>query len=323
MKRTRAQRRLDDLLDEAEQDGRCLLVRDESLRSAARRRLESGELLSPFPSMVVRAAAWKELACRPRIRWRFVQNAFMAAHPERVLCSFSAALEYGLWVPRSRLNAIHIAVDDRSSAYVSKHVHRHYCHHDEVTERNGIRLTKLMRTVLDCSLEGTFEEGLAIADSALRYCDLDPDRYRKYVAVRAKGRPGADNARMVARYMDGDAENAGESIVRAKIIELGYEPPTRLQHEVLDPVEEKSVFRVDMYYLLEDGTELFVEVDGLEKYGEAETGSGQTTQALVRERQRESHLTACGAPVMRILFARINEPGYLKNLLDRYNVPKA
>lgn len=314
---TQARRELNDLLEEAEASHCCLLLQNEALRGVARRYVVQGILISPYPGMFVRRSVWEEMDCAPRERWRLVQNAYKAAHPEHTLCSFSAALEYGLWVPRQELDTIHIAVPTRSHARVSTHAHRHYCAPGDVSSLCGVSITTLEKTVLDCSLEGSFEAGLAIADSAVRYMGLDLHTYRKYVAKHAGGRPGAQRARDVARYADGGADNAGESIVRARIIEAGFMAPTSLQYELLDPIDS-GLLRVDLYYRFSDGRELFGEIDGMEKYGEGET----VKRALVHERQRESHLTACNVPVMRILFSRINEPGYLEKLLTAYGVPR-
>lgn len=319
MKVTESFRKLDMMLRSAEVERKCLIADDPGVYELARRYMDSGFLVRPFPSMFMKAETWKALEARPRQRWRYVQDAYKAAHPDETLCSFSAALEYGLWVSKRQLGTMHIVVPVRSKARRSTYIHRHYCPQGELDELEGVKVTTLMRTVLDCCLEGSFSDGLAIADSALRFCGLDLDGFRSYVAKAASKRAGADKARAVARYADGGSENAGESIVRARIIELGYMAPTGLQVELPDPVEGGKTIRVDIYYVLPDGNAVIVEVDGMEKYG---TGN-RTKDALVRERQRESHITALGVPVMRVLFQRVHEPGYLENLLDSYRIPKA
>ncbi len=318
MKDTAAFRRLDALLREAEADRRCFVTSDPAVYELARRYMDSGFLVRPFPNMFMRAEKWKSLENVHRQRWRYVQDAYVREHPSDVLCSFSAALQYGLWVSRKRVETMHIAVSSRSSARKSGGVHRHYCPSDSFTELDGVRVTDLMRTVLDCCLEGTFADGLAIADSALRYCGLDLDAFKGYAAKNGTGRRGAQRARDVARYADGAAENAGESIVRARIIELGYMAPTGLQIELPDPVEGGRMIRGDMYFILPDGSMVIGEVDGLGKYGKGET----VKKELVKERQRESHITALGVPVMRILFSDIYSPGYLQNILDSFGIPK-
>ncbi len=321
MKQTAAQCNLDELLAEAERDGCALLVRDEVLRGVVRRRIDEGTLVRPFPGMVMRASLWNDLEQRPRVRWRYVQNAYRAAHENCSFCSFSAALAYGLWVPKRQLGKIHLAVPARSQSYRSEAILRHCCPESDLVEYEGVRLTSLYRTVLDCSLQGSFSDGLAIADSALRYMDLDHDQYKNYVKIATPGRPGAARARLVAACACGDAENAGESIVRARIIELGYACPTALQVEFADIVDG-GVIRVDIYYRFDDGRELIIEVDGMGKYGEGSLASKATKKQLVYERQRESHLNALGIPVMRVLFSRVFEAGYLEGLLEAYGVPR-
>ena len=284
--------------------------------------MRAGEAVRPLPGMAMRKVLWDELAQRPRVRWRYALNTYHDLHAEDVFCAFSAAMVYGLWVPKQRLGTIYLAVDSPSRAGASNKIARHYCPADEYVAHGDIRLTSLKRTVLDCSLLGTFSDGLSIADSAIRFCKLNPDDYKVYVERAAVGRPGAQRAREVARFADGFSENGGESLVRARIIELGYREPTALQVEFADPVDAGRVLRVDMYYEFEDGRSVIVEVDGIEKYGGLGTETAKTKAELVRERQRESHLTALGIPVMRVLFARLYEPGYLENLLDSYGIPR-
>lgn len=312
-------RELNALLDAAEQQRRCLVPPDRPSAEAFRRRIRTGEVMRPFPRMIVRTEYWESLQKIPRAQWRLVQNAYKDRYPDDALCSFSAALEYGLWVSKTQLNKIHVVSPSPSHVRVSRYVHRHYRPSSDLVTVNGVKLTTLMRTVLDCSLDAAFPEGLAIADSAIRFCALDLDLFRTYVWDHATGCAGAQRARMVAAFADGRAENGGESIVRGKIIELGYVAPSGLQVEFEDPVAKGSTFRVDMLFSREDGAEVICEVDGWDKYGET---ARETKHALVKERQRESHLTALGLPVMRILFGRINEPGYLDNVLQSYGIPK-
>ncbi len=319
MKRTQMMTTLDTLLDRAENKHRCAIIEERAAYVAACRLVQKGILIRPLPHMFMHTSTWESMDRMPRVRWRYAHDTFKEQHPQKSFCSFSAALEYGLWVPARRLGTIHVTTPHRANTRISAHLHSHYCPEDEIIEHDGARVTTLMRTVLDCSLEGSIPEGLAIADSALRFCGLDLEEYRAYVASRATGRPGAGKARLVARYADGRSENGGESIARGRIIELGYMAPTDLQVEFLDEVDGSSTLRTDMYYLLDNGREIIVELDGMGKYG---NDASSTKAALVDERQRESHLSVHGIPVMRILFARVYDDGYLCNLLDAYRIPR-
>ena len=319
VRRTKTDQELDALLDAAERQCKCLVAPDRATYEALRRRLKTGEVIRPFPGMVVRADRWKALEKTPRAQWRYVQNAYRGLHPEEILCSYSAALEYGLWVSKSQLGKMHVVRPLPSQVEITRTMHRHYVPSGEIVNNHGVKMTSLMRTVLDCSLAASFPEALAIVDSALRYCNLDLQEYRQFVHQHAAGRAGASRARAAARFADGRSENGGESIVRGKIIELGYVAPVGLQVEFLDPVSKNAEFRVDMLFERVDGSEVIGEVDGWEKYGESPK---TTKEALIKERQRESHLTALGIPVMRILFKRLDEPGYLENLLQSFGIPK-
>lgn len=322
MRRSEAEERLSEAFAEAEERHRCLVVHNPAMYEALRRRVRAGRAVRPLPGMAMRRELWDELARRPRARWRYAQNTYHDYHPHQAFCAFSAALEYGLWVPARQLGMLHLAVETPSHVKSSKKVARHCCPVKELDEIDGVPVTSLMRTVLDCSLLGSFGDGLSIADSAMRFCNLDRGVYRKYVDRTVANRPHAGRAREVARFADGMSENGGESLVRARIIELGFRPPTSLQTEFADPVEGGRTLRVDMFYEFEGGRCLIVEVDGLEKYGDRNGEAAKTRDELVKERQRESHLTALGIPVMRVLFARLYEPGYLDNLLTSYGVPR-
>lgn len=319
VRHTKTDQELDALLDAAERQCKCLVAPDRATYEALRRRLKTGEVIRPFPGMAVRADRWKALEKTPRAQWRYVQNAYRDLHPEEILYSYSAALEYGLWVSRSQLGKMHVVRPSSSQVEITRTMHRHYVPPGEIVNNCGVKMTSLMRTVLDCSLAASFPEALAIVDSALRYCNLDLSEYRQYVHQRAVGRAGANRARAAARFADGRSENGGESIARGKIIELGYVAPAGLQVEFLDPVSKSAEFRVDMLFERADGSEVIGEVDGWEKYGESPK---TTKEALIKERQRESYLTALGIPVMRILFKRLDEPGYLENLLQSFGIPK-
>ncbi len=322
MRTTAAARRMEKLLIDAEEDHRCLVPSTRADLEALRRAVASGRVVRPFPGMYIREEIWTGLASQPRVRWRYVQRAYALDHPGEVFCSFSAALEYGLWVSKRYLDEIHIVSPPDCHGRKGGRIHRHECPEDEIARHETLELTSIRRTVLDCCLAATFEDGLAIADSAMRFMHLDREDYRAYAARSARCRTGVDRAIRVAQYMDARSESGGESIARGMIIELGYLPPTALQVEFVDPVDGGTI-RGDMYYELPDGSQLIVEVDGKVKYVSAGASVVTTQRALMAERNRESHITKLGIPVMRIQFGRIYEDGYLEHLLESYGVPKA
>lgn len=321
MRSTAAMNRVEQLLIAAEDDRRCFVPANRADAEVLRRGVKAGKITRPFPGMYLRQETWDRLASQPRVRWRFVQKAYLMEHPGTVFCSFSAALEYGLWVSKRYLDEIHVVAPPDCHGRKGGQVHRHQCPQKELTRHKVADVTTVERTVLDCTLTASFEDGLAIADSAVRFMNLDKEEYGLYVAHAARNRSGATTALRVARYMDGGPENGGESIVRGRIIELGYLPPTSLQVEFIDPIDG-SLIRVDMYYELPDGSQLIVEVDGKVKYVGADGSLEATQDKLLAERNRESHISKLGIPVMRVQFNRVYEEGYLEHLLESFGVPK-
>lgn len=322
MKQTEARKRIEARLVDAERRCRCLVPADNAERELLRRAMRAEEVVRPFTGMYMRSATWTALADKPRMRWRYIQNTYTDLHPQEVLCSFSAALDYGLWVSKRHLDAIHIASCGQGHGRRGPEIHRHECRVEDVDMDGAVLRTTIERTVLDCSVSVPFEDALAIADSAARFCGLDADAFCRYLDRAGKGRHGIAKAYRVAQYMDGRSESGGESIVRAKIIDLGFAPPTLLQAEFVDPIDG-GLIRVDMYYELDNGFRLIVEVDGMGKYGSANDFGAEIRRRLVAERQRESHISALGIPVMRVQFSRVYEAGYLEHLLESFGVPRA
>lgn len=74
-------------------------------------------------------------------------------------------------------------------------------------------VTSKRRTLRDCVQSLPFDEGLAVADSALRHGDVTRDELDE-VAAGIRG-PGGPKARAVARHADGRAANPFESVLRA------------------------------------------------------------------------------------------------------------
>lgn len=89
-----------------------------------------------------------------------------------------------------------------------------------VAERDGWATSKL-RTVLDCARELSFGDALTVADSALRGGDLEYDELNQ--AAAGLTGPGADHARLVARYADERAANPFESVLRSLAILAGLD----------------------------------------------------------------------------------------------------
>ncbi|MGO5240490.1 hypothetical protein ACTQ1Z_06160 [Parolsenella sp. LCP21S3_E11] len=159
-----------------------------------------------------------------------------------------------------------------------------------------------------------------MADSALHMKLMEGSESARLVVGAGRSR-GIRNARRVLECMDGRAESGGESMVRARMIELGYKEP-ELQVEFPNPLEPGHTYRADM--LIRCGERLVVvELDGKCKYEDPEMLVGRTPlRVLLDERQREALLTSHGVEVMRLRYEDVMDEGRFKRLMDAYRIPR-
>lgn len=118
--------------------------------------------------------------------------------------------------------------------------------------------------------------------------------------------------------------NGGESIVRAIMIERGFQVP-ELQVEIEDPMRPGAVFEVDFYWCLPSGRVVIGELDGMVKYRVNAAGAPvtavETQRRLVAERKRESHINLTGATVVCFTYEEACDEDYLERILVRAGVP--
>lgn len=122
-------------------------------------------------------------------------------------------------------------------------------------------VTSRRRTLADCLRSCAFDEGLAIADSALRNRDVSPVGLVR-LADSIRG-PGAGMARRVARQADGRAANPFESVLRAIALGAGLtvQPQVTIFH---DAETHALIGTVD---LMDRGHRLILEADSYQFHG--------------------------------------------------------
>lgn len=83
---------IDQLLTQAEQEGRCLIPPSTAIRKALLRRI-GNMVVSPMPGMFARKTRWNEL--NRAQRHCEIIRALAIIHPDWTFCSFSAACLLG------------------------------------------------------------------------------------------------------------------------------------------------------------------------------------------------------------------------------------
>lgn len=189
-------------------------------------------------------------------------------------------------------------------------------------EIDRVKVTPFWDTVVDCCLVYPFQYALAIADSALQKTCMSKADFYQMVEDMARHRKHVRRARFLAQHADGLSENGGESQVRAYLIQHGYQLPA-LQVPLPNPVEPGRYYRVDFYWILPDGRIIVGEFDGRDKYrSKSLTGGRDEFEVRFRERQRESHITLLGYPVVRFTWDDLIRPARMERLLAAAGIPK-
>ncbi|BDA63716.1 hypothetical protein MANAM107_05500 [Actinomyces capricornis] len=182
---------------------------------------------------------------------------------------------------------------------------------EDVVYVEGLRVTSLERTVLDCARELHPRDALVVVDGHLRGCalasgsdDVDDPGYkgaeqeaRASLLARLEGlkrggaRRGIKRARAIVEQASARAESPLESALRWVILQAGFPEPV-LQMPVSGP---HGRYRVDLAW---PRHRILVEADGLLKY------TGQDGRALAQEKIREDDLRRLGT-VLRFIWVDV------------------
>lgn len=306
---------IEQLLTQAEQEGRCLIPPSTAIRKALLRRIGS-TIISPMPGLFARKTRWKEL--NRAQRHVEIVRALAMQHPDWTFCSFSAARLLGLEVSWRHLNVAHVCSATKPSARPGARIQRHQIEPASAVDQNGPSITPPIQTVTDCLLQTGFADGMPIADSALSKLGLTREQLMEAVEKRAGARNGraVRTALTTLQYADTRAESGGESVARAVMIETGF-APDRLQYELTDPFDSTQSMRTDFAWERQARELTLGELDGLVKYTDQTILAGRTTaETLVAERQREAHLSLYGHPLIRFTMNEVRSAGVLAKKLQ-------
>lgn len=197
---------------------------------------------------------------------------------------------------------VHVTQPSRPRSRGSDPVVRHHgdlpAAHRAVVD--GIPVTSLARTVVDCACALAADRGLVIADSALRR-GLDREVLGQVVAARA-GTRGVARAREVLCLADPGAQSPGETLVRWALHRGGL-PRPELQVEVLT---RRGRFFLDLGW---PALRVGVEFDGFVKYS-GELGN-TAAHAVFAEKQRQDALEDEGWRVLRVTWDDLRAPAPL------------
>lgn len=216
--------------------------------------------------------------------------------------SAAAALRLPLW--GTRLEDVHLtrigASGGRSAP--GRIVHTAALGPGEIVKVDGIRVTSIIRTLIDVACTASFNSTVVAADAAL---------HRGWVAApmletavtSTMHRRGAAAARRALKFADGRSESPGESLTRVTMDQLGLPPPL-LQIRIYSP-NGTFLGRVDLGY--PDLGVLF-EFDGLVKYRKPLRPGQDAAEIVIQEKLREERIRDMGYVIVRFVWAELADP---------------
>ncbi|PUB21558.1 hypothetical protein C8K30_114101 [Promicromonospora sp. AC04] len=206
-------------------------------------------------------------------------------------------------------DSTHVYQDYRASTRSANDIARHRgkLPPEDITTAQGLPVTSLTRTVVDCALTFHPLEALVIADSALR---LGAERDDLLMMLDARtGLRGIRRARLVIELADGGSQSAWETWVRYELLRAGL-PRPRTQMAVQT---ERGVFHTDLGY---EQWALGIEFDGLVKYRLDGVRPGHDpAQEYMGEKDRAEAIRRAGVTVER---ASASDRGDIRSMLARF-----
>lgn len=309
---------LDLHFEEAESYERCLHAPSNSERQALERRIRDGTVVKTFQGMYARRDYWNGLRYQDQVCHTI--RTLAELHPRWTFSHASAALLYGLEVPREIAEPIHFKVNKACTAQATRGLVRHCVKKLIKDIELGVFATPLEQTVIECAALYPFQLALPIADSALHQGLTTKEHLTAWLNA-LKGRRGIRVARRVIEMADSRPDNGGESRVRALMIELGL-PLPELQAPIPQPERPGHFYYVDFLFTLPNGSRVVVELDGMDKYVDPKmTGGKSIARVMAEERQREALITVYEhIHVARFSYAQAMNPDFLLRRLAQYGV---
>ncbi len=235
---------------------------------------------------------------------RLRARALADRSPHLVISHISAAVVLEIPVWDVRLEDVHLTRIGTGGgrAASGRIVHTAALGPDEVITVSGLRLTSMVRTLIDVACTESFASTVVAADAALR---------RRWVSASAlaealadtRHRRGAAVGRRALTFADGRSESAGESVTRVVFHQLRL-PPPQLQVRIYSP-NGTFLGRVDLGY---PELGLLFEFDGLVKYRKPFRPGQDSADVVVAEKLREERIRDMGYVVVRFVFSELSDP---------------
>lgn len=261
------------------------------------------------------AREWAALDQRSRHLARMY--AIKESHRDPIFGFESAACAHGFSTLENWPDTVHVVADRASGGRSEPGIQRHCVGIDEedVMVIGGLSVTRPLRTLVDLARSGSFADAVVSVDSALRANHVCEEELADSSARIRYGR-GAASMRHAFAFGNRMADNAGESLSRVLISQLGFPTPE------LQVPYRRSGGGADVVDFAWPKFRLIGEFDGRGKYLKEEYLRGRTPgDAVYEEKRREDRLRASGNGMARWGWTELRDPNALRYSLLAAGLP--
>ncbi|WP_148613232.1 type IV toxin-antitoxin system AbiEi family antitoxin domain-containing protein [Nocardioides rubriscoriae] len=249
-------------------------------------------------------ATWAELSDTERYAL-LCRAAVRQARTEVVLSHVSSANEWAAPLWDVDLSFVDLTRRDEKAGRKEAGIrqHRGVLVDGDVVEHGGLFVMSATRTALEVTTLLDIEHSMIVIDDLLHRGLTDPERLATRYALMNHW-PATLHTDLILRQVDGRAESVGETRLRY-LCWAQRLPAPQVNYEIRD-ASGRVVARVDLAW---PELGVFVEFDGMMKYGRLLKDGESVKDAVVREQRREEMICGLtGWVCVRVVWADLERP---------------
>lgn len=308
---------LQQLCNESQHNQSCMIAQTHNQRRSLSRHYCNGHLVRPYPGIYAEAQYWQEL--NPADKTIHIARALAQLHPTWIFGAATAACIWQLDVPWHLIEpSITIAGNRNTPHSDATALHRFYAPTVEPVLVDGLRVTNIVRTAVDCARLCTPLLGATVMNAAVCRGITKQEIYACVNTIHGD----CSRVYTLLPYLDPRCENGGETLaLMTMTLELGFLKP-RMQVVLKDPISG-TTHRVDYYWETSDHRIIIAEFDGSAKYIDPSMTHGQTIHQVVgAEREREESLRRAGVhTIVRFTYSDVRHSERLRRKLEDAGIP--
>lgn len=258
-----------------------------------RRAAERGRLIRPHRGSYLATGQWSKLTELDKYTLRII-GAITSGRENPIVSHVSAAVLWGAPIIGPLPSLVHVLATVEAGTRTEHGYRKHATPHRYDLERRGeLRMTSLVRTLVDLAVDAPFLTAVGVLDWALAKHPVTKEEL--FACLDRLGvRRGRQRAERAIDFADARSGSPGETLSRVRIHEAGFPAPV-LQHPVFDA---NGLAGIGDFWWEEQN--LLGEFDGVAKYIREEYAQElEPAEVVIAEKRREDRIRATGPSVTR------------------------